>query len=165
MYVGHVGIALAAKGLRPRLPLALLLVAAFGVDFAEVAVKAVGLDEAVPDPVETLPVALALVVGFGAFTWALQRDAPAALVVAAVALTHPLGDLLTGTIPPWPGSPEVGLDLFQHRWVDLALEMGLVFAGWGLYCRSLSPAARGALGLWLMPPALLLLQVLFLSIG
>jgi hypothetical protein len=161
MYVGHAGIALLATGVRPRLPLWLLLIAAFCVDLLEVALKLVGLEMWVPQPAEALPIAAGLAVGFGIVGGLWTRTSAGALILAAVALTHPLGDLVTGSLPLWIGGPAVGADLFRQPWLDLLVEGALVLGGWLVYRRTLSDRARRSWAVWAIPVVLALCQAVF----
>jgi hypothetical protein len=161
MYVGHAGIALLATGARPRLPLGLLLIAAFCVDLLEVALKLAGLTAWVPQPAEALPVAAGLAVGFAVVGGVWTRSAVGALVLAAVALTHPLGDLVTGSLPLWIGGPVVGAGLFQRPWLDFAIEGAFVLGGWLVYRQTLSDRARRSWAAWTIPVVLGLCQIVF----
>lgn len=161
MYVGHAGIALLATGVRPRLPLWLLLIAAFSVDLFEVALKLAGLEQWAPQPAEALPVAVGLAVGFALAGGLWTRSAMGALVLAAVAFTHPLGDLVTGSLPLWVGGPDVGAGLFQRPWLDFAIEGPLVLVGWLVYRQTLSARARRSWAAWAIPVVLGLCQVVF----
>ena len=161
MYVGHAGAALLARGLAPRLPLLLLLVAAFGVDLVEVALKLAGQGQWVPQPAESLPVGVGLAAGFAVIGALWTRSAAGALVLGAVALSHTAADLVTGTLPLWIGGPEVGLDLFQRPVLDFVVEMALVLGGWLAYRRTLPPLARPSWAAWAMPVGLGILQIVF----
>jgi hypothetical protein len=153
MYVGHAGIALAARGLAPRFPLALLLVAAYNVDLLEVALKLGGQSQWVPEPAESLPVAAALALAFavGGGLWTSTGTSSrwaGGLVLLAVALSHTAGDLVTGTLPLWIGGPAVGLDLFRRPVLDFLVEAAVVLGGWLVYRRTLPAERRGSWAVW-----------------
>lgn len=169
MYVGHAGVALLATGLRSGsrlglrtpLPLWLLLIAAFSVDLLEVALKLAGLGAWAPQPAESLPVAVGLAAAFAVVGGLWTRSAAGALVLAAVALSHALGDLVTGTLPLWIGGPAVGLDLFGRPLLDLLVEGALVLGGWLVYRRTLPTRARRSWAVWAIPVGLGVLQGAF----
>lgn len=161
MYVGHAGVALLASGARPRLPLWLLLLAAFSVDLLEVALKLAGLTAWVPQPAEALTVAVGLAVGFALLGGVRTRSAVGALILGAVAFTHPLGDLVTGSLPLWIGGPDVGAGLFRRPYLDFAVEGALVLVGWLVYRRTLPARARRSWAVWAIPVVLACFQLVF----
>lgn len=142
MFVGHAAAALAAKGVRPAVPLAALLLASFGVDLLEALLWTVGQRESVPQPAESVPVTLALSAGIAAAVGAWTRSGPAALATGLVALSHLPLDLVSGRVALWPGAPSVGLLLFERPLVDGALEIALAAAGWAVWRQSLPPDSR-----------------------
>lgn len=161
MYVGHAGVALLARGLSPLFPLSLLLVAAFNVDLLEVALKLAGQDQWVPQPAESLPVAIGLATAFAVIGGGWTRSAAGALVLAAVALSHTAADLVTGALPLWVGGPEVGMDLFQRPLLDFLVEAPLVLGGWLVYRQTLPVQTRRSWAVWAMPVGLGVLQGVF----
>jgi hypothetical protein len=161
MYVGHAGVALLARGLSPRLPLVLLLVAAYNVDLVEVALKLGGRTEWVPQPAESLSVALGLAAAFALLGGLWDRTWAGALLLGVVALSHVAGDLVTGTLPLWIDGPVVGLDLFRRPLLDFALETAVVLGGWLVYRQALPMPQRRSWAVWAMPIGLGVLQGVF----
>lgn len=90
-------------------------------------------------------------------------DMRSSFLVAAVYLTHPLLDLITGKKPLWPGGPPIGENWYDHPAKDFLLEALLLCAAWMVY-RSVLDRRRNASLLWGMLAALLACQAL-LDVG
>ena len=160
MYGGHVGIALAAKGVRSTIPLWALLLAAQLPDWTDAAVCAAGLSS---PPSGMLSHSLAAVAVLGGslalLYYGAARDAAAATVVGLVVVSHAVADYATGLKPTWPGGPWIGLQLYRQPAIDFVVEAIVIVIGWLLYRRSLSPDRRRSGPVVLMLAALLLLQL------
>lgn len=159
MYIGHVGVALAAKRLRPSIGLLVLLVATYAPDWIDAGLCAGGIYN--PDGLlsHSIPVIGALsLLGF-TFYGARTRDWTAAALVAAVIISHMLLDWITGYKPTWPGGPMIGLELYRRPIVDFFLEGALIAVGAVLYGRTLPPRRRPWLDVAIMAGALLALQL------
>jgi len=159
MYIGHLGVALAGKGLRRDAPLWLLVLATQGCDWFEV-VACVG----VPPGTSALwshsiPAVLFLAGVLGVAAYRLTRDRGVALLVAAVTVSHLVADFVTGLKPSWPGGPTIGLDLYSHPFGDFAVESVVLLAGWLIYRRSLLPEVRDAKLVWLLLVLLTTMQL------
>ncbi len=137
MYCGHIGIGLGAKGLRPHVSLALLLIAAFGPDWFETALIALGVRNT-PEWSHSIPAVAVLAALFVLFALS-RRDTSRqdALLVGAVCQSHLLVDYLTGRKPLWFRGPRFGLGLYHYPLLDFVLEGAVIFVGWTLYRRSL----------------------------
>ena len=163
MYCGHVGIGLGAKGLRPRVSLALLLIAAFGPDWCETALMALGVRNT-PGWSHSIPAVVVLAALFALFVLT-QRGANAwqdALFVGAVCVSHILVDYLTKRKPLLLNGPDFGLGLYQYRIVDFVMESAVILIGWTLYRRSLpTERQRNNILLYGLLVALLAMQALF----
>ncbi len=159
MYAGHIGIALAAKGLRREAPLWLLVLATQGCDW----VQAVACVAARPATSamwsHSIPTALALGLALALATYARMRNGRVALLVAAVAVSHVVADYVTGIKPTWPGGPMIGLDLYDQPLADFAIETAVVYTGWLVYRRSLPSAVAGKRLAWMLVVALVGLQL------
>src|SRR5690242_18990019 len=162
MYVGHLGFALGAKGVRRTVPLWLLVLAAQACDWSDVALLAIAphLTEHTYEMLShSIPAVLVMAVAFALAYVIVRRDAVGAVVLGGVVISHILADYLTGYKPTWPGGPMIGLHLYDHpRW-DVALETVVIVIGWVIYLRSL-PRERARLRTaWVMLGALVVLQV------
>jgi len=170
MYTGHLGIALAGKGVRPSVPLWVLIGSAQACDWLNALVWPLGH----ADPYSTrwliagnwtarmashsLPSVLGLGIVLAVLYYATMRDVKGAWLVAGVTLSHVLADYVTAQTPTWPGGPRVGLSLYHDTAADLVVETGVVCCGWLLYRRSL-PRGHNPATAWLMLGSLIALQV------
>lgn len=128
MYVGHLGVALAAKSTRDDVPVWVFVGAALALEPFEHRVV-LGL---------LVPVLVGLV------AWRMV-DAGLGLAVTVVALSHLPLDLVTSHLELTAGGPERGLGWYRYPILDFAIEASLVVAGWALYVRRReAPWARGA---------------------
>lgn len=169
MYMGHMGLALAARGAQraasaqPAVPLWACIAAAYALDLGRYALLVAGL----PNPggvlTNSLPAALVIAAAVGVVyqrVWQSRRGAAAA---ALVTLLHWPADFVTNRVPLWPLPGHAGLRLFtEARW-DLTVEAAVIGAGWLLYCESLPAGRRRSWAAWIMLAALLAFQVYFLS--
>ena len=148
MYIGHLGLALAGKGLRHNAPIWLLVAATQGCDWVQaVACVAAPLGESAMWS-HSLPAVAVLAVALGLAAYLVTGDAGAASMTGAVALSHVLADYVTGIKPTWPGGPTIGLDLYSLPFVDLILEMAVLILGWLVYRRSLPLESRSSWLAW-----------------
>jgi hypothetical protein len=157
MYTGHFAVALGAAGVARRVPLALLIAAAFASDVVEGVLAGAGLNDPTRVWSHSLPAAVsagALIgLGWRAFggTW---REAG---VLLALATLHSPLDFVTGWKAMFPGLGPMGLQLYTRPYLDAALEMSFCIGGWLVWRRSL-PADRAS-----GPPARAMLAVLLLA--
>lgn len=160
MYVGHVGVAIGAHGLRPTIPLWILIVASQLPDWADAAVCLSGLRATVPGMFTHSIPAVALLGAAFAIAWYLvSRDATGMLVVFVVVATHALGDYFTGIKPTWPGGPLIGLQLYRQPMLDFVLEAAVILIGWLFYRRSFPPGKRSSRDVMLVLIVLILIQL------
>ncbi|HEY9228676.1 MAG TPA: hypothetical protein VIP11_18620 [Gemmatimonadaceae bacterium] len=157
MYAGHAAIALVAKAKRPRIPIAVLVAAAYGPDWVA------WIFELLRRQTEVASHSL-VSLGFGATVAALiyflfTRQRVDALVVGLTYVSHWPADFITGIKPTWPGGPEVGLLLYAHPVADVIVESIVIVACWIVYRRSLPPRSRRAKIGWLVPAGLIALQI------
>ena len=160
MFVGHLGAGLAAKRLAPEVGLGVLFLAAMWLDallwiFVLLGVESVHFPASVGEvryPTFTFPYSHGLVasLAWSAIAVALVRVAGrslgAALVVGATVFSHFVLDVLVhvaGLPLLGEASYHLGLGLWRHTGLELAVECGLGGVGWWLYCGT-SGAAGGA---------------------
>jgi hypothetical protein len=158
MYVGHVGLALGAKGWRPALPLAALVIAAQGPDWIDTGLTAFRITgdraEMFSHSLPAVLIASLFVAGISLFIWRSRQ----ALVLPAVYLLHLPADYFTGLKPLGPGLPSIGLQLYNYPAVDFVLEAIVIVAGWQLWKRSLPNDRRDRPAAWLLLAGLLAVQ-------
>jgi hypothetical protein len=175
MFVGHLGAGLAAKRLAPRLNLAVLFLAAMLLDALLWIFVLLGLEQVhVPKNFAkvhyltfTFPYSHGLIASLvwsaaaylaaGACGW---RGAAGLLIAATVfshfvldAVVHVVGLPLMG-----PGSYHLGLGLWRHTGLELAVECAIGGLGWWMYvgsARAVRGAARWGLGALVVLCALL----------
>jgi hypothetical protein len=160
MLVGHVGAGLAAKRLAPRINLGVLFLAAMWLDALLWIFVLAGLEEVRVPPnfrdahylTFSFPYSHGLVasLAWSAAAFGVARacswNAAAGLVVAATVFSHFLLDAIVHVVGlPVLGSQSyrLGLGLWRHTGLELALECLIGALGWWLYVRS-PRAARGA---------------------
>jgi hypothetical protein len=153
MYIGHLGFALAGKGLQRTAPLWLLIVATQGCDWVQVVACVAAPADASGMWSHSLPMVAALAAALSLASYLLTRNGMVASLTGAVAVSHVLADYVTGLKPTWPGGPAIGLELYSHPLGDLVVETSVLALGWLLYRRSLPPESRSSRLTW----ALLLL--------
>lgn len=169
MFIGHYGLALAAKKVAPRVSLGTLILAASLLDLLWPFLLLAGLEHVRIDPGNTavtpldfydypishsLLAVLGWAVLLGGVYFFLRRGVREALVVAGLVTSHWFLDALMHRpdLPFYPGSEiEVGLGLWNSIPATIGLEL-LVFAGgFALYLNAASPLRRKArVNLWFM---------------
>jgi hypothetical protein len=159
MYIGHVGVALAAKRLRLSVGLLVLLIATYAPDWIDSGLCIVGgyderqlLSHSIP---AVLIFALA---GFVAYSL-IVRDRIGGALIAGVIVSHMMLDWITGLKPTWPGGPVIGLQLYAHPIADFFAEGIVIAVGALAYARTLPARRRPWLDLAIMLGALLALQL------
>ncbi|MBS0474485.1 MAG: hypothetical protein JSR28_04960 [Proteobacteria bacterium] len=157
MFIGHWAPALAVAARRKTPGLTTLFIAAQLVDWAFFAFLLLGAEHmrmtpgiSVMNPMDlydmpythSLLGALGFAAVMGAAVWLASRDRTAALIVAAVVVSHWLLDLLVHvpdlTLAGSP--PKIGLGLWNHPMIEMPLELGITFAALWFYARVRRPA-------------------------
>jgi hypothetical protein len=163
MFVGHIGAGLASKRLAPSVSLGVLLLAAMLLDALLWIFVLLGLEQVhVPENFGdvhyltfTFPYSHGLVasLSWSATAFAVARaggwSARAGLVIGATVFSHFLLDALVhvvGLPVLGPGSYRVGLGLWRHTGLELAVECALGGLGWWMYLGS--PRAKGGAARW-----------------
>lgn len=158
MYLGHVGVALGAKGLRPRIAFLALLLATYAPDWVDAGLCVAGAYDPRGMMSHSLPVVGVLAaLAIAAYSLA-TRDLPGAVTVAVVLVSHMVLDWVTGLKPTWPGGPTIGLALYSRPALNMALEVGVLAIGVILYRRSLSSRPRAWSDAAIMLGALVVMQ-------
>jgi hypothetical protein len=168
MFLGHFGVALAAKRVAPQAPLGLLVLAAQWLDLVWPVLLLAGVEHVrvVPGITTVTPFdfyhypyshSLTWVLGwsgiFGMFYLRRLHDPRGAVVVALLVTSHWLLDFVMHR-PDLPLAPafgsKVGLGLWSSLPLTLVLELGILAAGVWLYLRARPRALSrvGSIGLW-----------------
>ena len=163
MFIGHIGLAFAAKKVAPRPSLGTLALAAQLVDGVWPVFLLLGWEkvEIVPGITAVTPLlfvsypythslaagavwALLLAGGY----YLLRRDGVGAGWIAALVVSHWILDFISHRpdMPLWPGGPKVGLGLWNSVPATLAVEFAL-FAG-GIWLYLSATRARDRVGTW-----------------
>jgi membrane-bound metal-dependent hydrolase YbcI (DUF457 family) len=159
VYLGHVGIALGARGMRREVSLLLLLVAAYAPDWIDAGLCVAGAYDPRGMLSHSFPAA-ALVIAVVLTTFRFtKRDMTGALVVCAVVVSHLVLDWITGYKPTWPGGPMMGLRLYDQPSANLVVETVVILVGVFFYRRSLPFRVRPWVDLAAMAGLLIAMQV------
>lgn len=177
MFVGHLAVALGATRLRPRLPLAALAAAAFGLDLLWPVFLLIGLETVRIDPGNTAftpldfvsyPWSHSLVMsviwgGLAGLVAVRGRGARAGVIIAAAVVSHWVLDVVTHRpdLPVWPDGPKVGLGLWNSVPATFIVEGALFAVGILLYTRRFP--ARDLVGRWAFVGLLVLVTFIWAS--
>jgi hypothetical protein len=177
MFVGHLAAALAAKNLEPRLPLAALVAATFGLDIlwpiflmtgAETVQVAPGITAFTPIDFVSYPWShsLLMAVGWGGLAaWIASRSGTSrmGLVIGALVVSHWFLDWVSHRpdLPLWPGGPKAGLGLWYSIPATIAVEGLILAVGVALYVR-VAPA-RDRVGHWALWSLIAVTTAIWLS--
>ena len=157
MYAGHAALALLVKGIRPRIPLAVLVPVAFGPDWIGWILSATGHE---PRVLSHSLVSVAICATIVALIyWSFTRASVDACFVWLTYASHWPADFITGIKPTWPGGPDVGLLIYERPVVDVLVESAVVVLCWLVYRRSLPRANRNRPLSYLIPVGLCVMQV------
>jgi hypothetical protein len=179
MFLGHYGVAFAAKRAAPRTSLGTLTFAAQFLDELWPVLLLMGLEQVrivpglmaansldfVSYPIShSLLTAIGWAILIGLIYFAIRKYGRGAWVVAAAVLSHWLLDapMHRPDLPLWPGSSIlVGGGLWNSIFLTIVLEVGILVVGLAIYLRFTRPTDRiGSWGLWAM---VLLLVVIWLG--
>jgi hypothetical protein len=163
------GFALAARGLRKSIPLWVLVIASQLPDWADAGFCLASMRPSTPGILSHSFPAVALLALGAAVVYALiSRDPAGVLLVAAVVVSHALGDYFTGIKPTWSGGPMIGLHLYRKPLIDFFLELFVIAAGWQIYKRSLPLESRSSRPVFNLLATLVFIQIvadIFLSVA
>jgi membrane-bound metal-dependent hydrolase YbcI (DUF457 family) len=178
MFVGHLAVALGAKRVSPRTPLAALIGAAFGLDLMWPILLLAGIEHVRVDPGHTaftplafdhypwshsLSMAVVWAVAVGRLSVVLLKRSAAGLVIGLAVVSHWLLDYVThiADLPLWPGGPEVGLGLWNSIPGTLVVEGIFFSAAVFAYVRSTRP--RHKAGMWSLWALIMLTVMIWVS--
>jgi membrane-bound metal-dependent hydrolase YbcI (DUF457 family) len=175
MFIGHFAVAFAAKRAAPRVSLGTLFVACELVDVLWPVLVLLGIETVRINPGITAFTPLEFVhypwthsllmcafwaVGLGSLYWLLRRQTRAAIIVAAVVLSHWFLDAIVHRpdLPLVPGGEtRVGLGLWNSTAATLVVEGAMFAGGLAVYLRSTNFTDRtGKIGFWILIGVLLL---------
>ena len=159
MFIGHFGLAMAAKRVAPKPSLGTLVLAAqladgvwpvfvlLGWERVEIAP---GVTAVTPLRFVSYPYSHSLVAGafwaalLAGGYYALRRDRGGAAWIAALVVSHWMLDFASHRpdMPLWPGGPKVGLGLWYSMPATLVVEFALFGAGAWLYVSATRPRDR-----------------------
>ena len=159
MLTGHVALALAARGARSTIPLPLLIVASQLPDWADAVVCAAPIESPVQGIyTHSIAATMALAVTGALLAWWRTRDTAGAILVAALVMSHTLGDYVTGIKPTWTGGPVIGLHLYSRPLLDFLFEAVILAAAFLFYRMSFPEELRNSRRLLFVPAVLLAIQ-------
>lgn len=166
MFIGHYAVGLASKKVAPRASLGVLIAAPILLDLLWPVFLLTGLERVAitpnPNPFLRLefisyPVShgLVAVVGwatlFAALYFGIVRYALGAIVIWIGVVSHWLLDLVVHRpdLPLYAGSRLLGLGVWNHRWLTVAIETAMFFIAIWTYQRTTRPKNRmGQYGMW-----------------
>ncbi len=178
MFVGHFALGFAAKKATPRTSLATLFVAAQLADILWPILIALGVEQVLIAPGNTVATPLDFVgypwshsllmlviwgVVFGGIYFARTRDKRAAMVIFALVVSHWVLDWITHRpdMPLYPGGPKLGLGLWNSFHLAMAVELAMYAVGVAIYARA--TRAKDRQGRWVFWILVLLLLAAYLG--
>jgi len=169
MFVGHYGVAFAARRASPRLPLWLLFLAVQFLDVLFALFVLLGIENLRivhgftaynPYDLYSMPYTHSLAGALvwsalaGWVFWMASRRLPsrerrlASVLLAGAVFSHFVLDvpMHTPDLPLWPGAgaPKIGLGLWNHRLASILAELVVLVAGGWIYLRGTRPRSRFA---------------------
>ncbi len=166
MFIGHFGVALAAKRLAPKTSLALLVFAAEFLDLIWPIFLLLGFEHVrvVPGITRVQPfdfydypfshsltMVLRWALAVGLIYFLVRRYMRGAWVLAALVVSHWVLDFIVHRpdLPLWPGGPKVGLGLWNSWPGSISVELLLFGAGLWLYLNATRVSDRvGSWAIW-----------------
>lgn len=176
MFLGHFGVAFAAKKAAPKASLGILVVAAQFADMLWPVLLLLGIEQVriVPGLLPasnfdftSYPISHSLVaeLGWGVLLglvyFAIKRDTGAALLVGCLVPSHWVLDFIAHRpdLPIYPGGPKHGLGMWYSFPLTLVVEYVLYAAGIAIYLSA--TRAKDKTGAWAFWSLVVLLGVLF----
>jgi len=163
MFIGHFGVAIAAKKIAPCTSLATLVFAAEFLDLIWPIFLLAGFEHVRVSPGITkvqpldfydypfshsLTMVLCWAAAVALIYYLVRHNARGASVLAALVTSHWLLDFISHRpdMPLWPGGPKVGLGLWNSWTASISVEL-LIFAG-AIWLYSRSTRAKDRVGGW-----------------
>jgi hypothetical protein len=176
LFLGHFGVAFAAKKATPKISLGMLVFAAQFADLLWPLLLLAGIEKvhivpgllpASPFDFTSYPISHSLIaqLGWGALLsliyFAIKRDAKSALLLGTLVPTHWVLDFVAHRpdMPIYPGGAKFGLGMWQSVPLTISVEYVLFAAGIALYLNA--TRATGASGKWAFWSLVALLGVLY----
>jgi hypothetical protein len=178
MFIGHFGVAMAAKRVAPRISLGTTILAAQWADVIWPLLVLLGLErvriapgitEVTPLDFVSYPYSHSLLADlvwaalFAVVYGSLRKDWRGAVWLAVLVLSHWVLDVVAHRpdMPTWPGGPKLGLGLWNSVPATLFVEFALFGTGASLYARS--APARDRMGSLLFGALVVVLAVIYLA--
>jgi len=179
MFLGHYGVAFAAKRLIPRTSLGTLTLAAqlldeiwpillvFGVEQVRIVpglMPANPLDFVYYPYTHSLAAAIVWSFIFGTIYFVIRRDRRSAIIVGALVLSHWILDLPMHRpdLQLWPGSSvRLGFGAWRSIPLTIVIELTIFLGGLAVYLRT--TRARDRVGTWALWAMVVVLLLIFLS--
>ena len=176
MFLGHFGVAFAAKKAAPKSSLGVLVFAAQFADLLWPILLLLGIEKvsivpgllpASPFDFTSYPISHSLVtqLGWGALLaliyFAVKRDSRSAMLVGGLVPTHWVLDFIAHRpdMPIYPGGPKYGLGMWNSVPVTISVEYVLFAAGVALYLGA--TRTKDATGKWAFWSLVILLGVVY----
>jgi hypothetical protein len=156
VYSGHAAIALALSRRETRVPVVLLVLAAYGPDWLDLLLTFPAKSQDMAVYTHSLSAVL-IGASLAAGLYAATRR-PGARILFLAWLLHWPADLFTGRKPVVFSQPLIGLDLYNLPWADFALEALLVAIGCAIYAGRFAPRAELRRVVVILGAALIVLQ-------
>jgi hypothetical protein len=168
MFIGHYGVALAARRVAPRRSAGTYVTASIFIDLLWPVLLLLGLEHVaiVPGLLPTsaleftsYPISHSLltVIGWGALfggvVFALTKDVRGAMAAGALVVSHWFLDLLVHVpdLPLWPGGPVAGLGAWRSAPATFVLETAFLLGGLAVYLRATRARDRiGRVAPWVL---------------
>ena len=154
------GFALGAHGIRRAIPLWFLVIGSQLPDWADAGFCLAGIRPSTQGILSHSLPAIAILAVAAALAYSVAyRDPAGMIIVAAVVVTHAVGDYFTGVKPTWQGGPMIGLQLYKRPLIDFVIEAAVILGGWWIYRRSLPESRRSAEPVFTLLGALIVIQI------
>jgi len=138
MFISHYAVSLAAKKIKPELPLWLLLLGTMAVDFWSTINRQFELAAFYGHSLLFVGINMAVMAAAGLIFY---RTLVNILILLFLPLSHFLMDLVTGKMQWWAGGPHIGLGLYSIPWLEFIIDSA-IFAGCLVFYMRLFPKSK-----------------------